>query len=118
MHTYYFEKLEVWKEAKAFAVEIYKITGGFPENEKYGMTNQVRRATLSISANIAEGMARRTPKDKQKFLNQAYSSAIEVLSFLIIAKDLSFLNEENYLQLREKIEKITNQIAALARAVS
>jgi len=110
---FYFERLAVWKEARALAKNIYVISALFPSEEKFGLTSQIRRATLSISANIAEGMSRITEKDKARFINQAFSSAIEVVNFLILANDLEFLSTEDYLNLREKIEKITNQLNSL-----
>ncbi len=112
MREYYFEKLDVWQNSRILAKEMYKITNDFPDYEKFGITNQIRRATLSIAANIAEGVSRNTDKDKARFINQAYSSGIEVLNFIIIAKDLQFLKEEDYLHLRDRIEKITNQLNA------
>lgn len=81
MYEYYFERLEVWKKARVFASQIYKTTSLFPDSEKFGITNQIRRATLSIGANIAEGMSRLTDKDKARFLNMAYGSCMEVVSF-------------------------------------
>ena len=92
---------------------LYVISALFPSEEKFGLTSQIRRATLSISANIAEGMSRITEKDKARFINQAFSSTIEVVNFLILANDLEFLSTEDYLNLREKIEKITNQLNSL-----
>ncbi|MGO2295206.1 MAG: four helix bundle protein [Psychroflexus halocasei] len=114
MYQFYFEKLDVWQNARSLAKDIYLLTKSFPEEEKFGITSQIRRATLSISANIAEGMSRRTIKDKNRFLNQSFSSAIEVINFLIIAKDLGMMTEEEYIDKRLKLEKITNQINALS----
>lgn len=115
MHTYYFEKLEVWQNARELVKKTYIVTEDFPQKEVFGITSQLRRAVLSVSANIAEGMSRRTNKDKIKFLNIAYSSGIEVLNFLILSVDLGFLKEQDYLELRERLEKITNQLSALTR---
>ncbi len=108
MKIFYFEKLEVWQEARQLAKLVYKITATFPSEEKYGMTSQLRRATLSISANIAEGMARSTAKDRARFINQAFGSAIEVINFLILAHDLGWLSTEEYTSIRLQVEKITN----------
>jgi four helix bundle protein len=115
MHTYYFEKLEVWQNSRELVKRVYTLTDDFPQKEVFGMTSQLRRAALSISANVAEGMSRKTNKDKMKFLNIAYSSGIEVLNFLILSVDLEFMKEQNYLELRERLEKITNQLGALTR---
>ena len=84
MHTYAFEKLEVWHDAKQFVVTIYKITGNFPAEEKFGIINQIRRASIAIASNIAEGSGRKTTKDQSHFYHIAYSSALEVLNQLII----------------------------------
>jgi four helix bundle protein len=113
MRQFYFEKLEVWNGARAFVKEIYLVTRRFPEEEKFGITSQMRRASLSICANIAEGTSRQTDKDKARFINMAFSSAIETINFLILSNDLEFLSDEHYVVLREKIEKITNQLNSL-----
>lgn len=113
MKTYYFEKLEVWQDARSFVKIIYELTAHFPAEEKYGITSQLRRAALSISTNIAEGMSRATEKDKARFINQSFSSAIEVVSILILANDLNFIENENYNTIRQEIEKITNKLNSL-----
>lgn len=110
---FYFEKLEVWQNSRSFVKEIYTITTNFPDNEKFGLISQIRRASLSISANIAEGMSRKTDKDKARFISISFGSAIEVVNFLILANDLNMINEKDYMQLREKLEKITNQLNSL-----
>lgn len=113
MKQFYFERLEVWQEARAFVKNIYVITTDFPAEEKFGLTGQIRRASLSICANIAEGMSRQTEKDKARFINQAFSSGIEVLNFLILSDDLGFLDNDEYRELRKRLEKITNQLNSL-----
>ena len=102
MYTFYFEKLEVWQNARKLVKEIYKISRNFPDEERFGITNQIRRASTSITANIAEGVSRNTNKDKSKFINIAYSTSIEVINFLILSWDLDFISEEKYIELREK----------------
>lgn len=118
MREFYFEKLEVWKEARIFTREIYIFSKNFPDEEKFGLTSQIRRSAMSIAANIAEGSSRKTDKDKARFINVAYSSAIEVLNYLILSKDLEWLKEEEYIELREKIEKITNQLNSFYKVLS
>lgn len=113
MYTYSFEKLDVWREAKDFTKEIYGITSIFPENEKFGMTSQLRRASVSICSNIAEGSARKTNRDKAHFTTISFGSAVEVLNQLILAAELGFISHENYLNLRIKLESITNKLNAL-----
>jgi four helix bundle protein len=113
MYVFSFEKLEVWLEAKEFSKMIYEITSNFPDTEKFGLTSQLRRASISIASNIAEGSARKSYKDKAHFTTMAFGSAVEVLNQLIISFELNFVSEVNYLKLREKLESITNKLNAL-----
>jgi four helix bundle protein len=113
MYVFSFEKLEVWLEAKEFSKVIYEITSNFPDTEKFGLTSQLRRASISIASNIAEGSARKSYKDKAHFTTMAFGSAVEVLNQLIISFELNFVSEVNYLKLREKLESITNKLNAL-----
>jgi len=87
MHLYSFEKLEVWKEAIQLAVKTYKITDLYPSEEKFGLISQMRRCSVSVSSNIAEGTARLTNKDKAHFMTMAYSSALKLLNQAIISKE-------------------------------
>lgn len=113
MFTYSFEKLEVWIESKKLTKNIYLITKSFPSEEKFGLTSQLRRSSVSVCSNIAEGSARKTNKDKAHFTIMAFSSAVEVLNQIIIAYELSFINLEDYQNLRQQIESITNKLNAL-----
>ena len=117
MYKFYFEKLEVWQNARKLVKEIYKISRNFPDGERFGITNQIRRASTSITANIAEGVSRNTNKDKSKFINIAYSTSIEVINFLILSWDLDFISEEKYIELREKTELITNQLNSFYKSL-
>lgn len=114
-YVFSFEKLEVWQNAKNLTLFIYNLTHSFPINEQYGISSQLKRSTSSIATNIAEGTARDTFKDKAHFLTIAYSSAMEVLNHLIIAKELNYLSEDNYVNCRQDIEKICNQINNLKK---
>lgn len=113
MHIYSFEKLEVWIEAIQAAVKTYKITELYPKEEKFGLISQMRRCSVSISSNIAEGTARLTKKDKAHFMTIAYSSTLELLNQAIISKELNFISEDNYIQLRNDISSITNKLNSL-----
>jgi len=117
MYEFYFEKLEVWKNARNFVKDIYLTTESFPNAEKFGLTSQIRRATVSITANIAEGFSRKTQTEKARFINIAYSSAWEVINLLILSSDLKFMKEDKYLDLRKKAEHITNQLNALYKTL-
>ena len=113
MYTYSFEKLDVWIEAKDFAKQVYLVTNSFPESEKYNLVSQLRRASVSICSNIAEGSARKTYKDKAHFTTLAFSSAVEVLNQIIISFELGFISNNIYTDLRNAIESITNKLNAL-----
>lgn len=113
MYTYSFEKLEVWRESKELSKSIYRITKSFPEEEKFGLTSQLRRASVSICSNIAEGSARKTRKDRAHFTVLAFSSAVEVLNQIILVFEMEFISEDEYFLLRKKIESITNKLNAL-----
>jgi len=112
-HKYSFENLNVWQVAKSFTVSIYKRTENFPEHEKYGIINQLRRASISICSNIAEGNSRMSPKDRAHFFQIAFSSTMEVLNQLIIASDLGFLSEKELIELRDPIDEISNKLNSL-----
>lgn len=106
MYLYSFEKLEVWQEAKEFAKNIYSNTLKFPDIEKYGLISQLRRASISICSNIAEGSARNSYKDKAHFTTMAFGSAVEALNQIILSFELNFITKNEYLKLRSDIEKI------------
>ncbi len=117
MRLYYFEKLDVWQNSKELSIFIYKVTQSFPSEEKFGLTNQLRRAATSICANIAEGTGRATGKETKRFINIAYSSTLEVLNFVIIAFELGYLSEDDFNRIRNKIEHITNQLHKLQQSI-
>jgi len=116
MYRFSFEKLDVWKESVDFTKSIYLQTKTFPESEKFGLISQLRRASVSIASNLAEGTSRNTNKDKAHFTTLAFSSLMEVLNQLIISKELNFISEEDYIKLREDIGKISNMLNALRKA--
>lgn len=92
---------------------IYQITSKFPEAEKYGLISQLRRASISIASNIAEGSARKTFKDKANFTTIAFGSSVEVLNQLIISYELNFITEIDYLNIRKYLESITKKLNSL-----
>jgi four helix bundle protein len=112
-YRFSFEKLNVWQNTRSFVSFVYKITQKFPDYEKFGITNQIRRAALSVSANIAEGSSRTSFKDQAHFTQLAYSSLMEVLSHFCIALDLDFISKETFELLKPKIYDISNQLNAL-----
>lgn len=92
MHN--FKNLNVWQKAIDYTVEIYKLSKQFPDEEKYGITSQIRRAAVSISCNISEGAGKSSNKDFNRFLDMALGSANEVENLLIICLKLKYINEE------------------------
>ncbi len=111
--TYSFEKLNVWIKSRDFTVAIYKTTSDFPSSEKFGLVSQLRRASVSIASNIAEGSSRGSKKDQNRFYTMAFSSALEVLNQLIISRELNFIDEGVYHSLRDEVEQITAMLTSL-----
>ncbi|MDO5980868.1 four helix bundle protein [Flavivirga spongiicola] len=101
-----FKDLEIWKRSRSFCSEIYSITSKFPESEKFGLTNQLRRASVSIPSNIAEGSSRQSNKDFARFLQITLGSAYEIETQLLIASDLGFINNEELKELSKNLESI------------
>lgn len=112
MYTYSFEKLEVWQLSRRLVRSIYQVTATFPKDEQFGLTNQLRRASVSISSNIAEGSGRITNKDKARFIEIAYSSLLEVVNQLILSNDLDFINNNALFVFREEISELSNKLNA------
>jgi len=109
------ENLDVWVRAVDFVVSVYRATEPFPKEEKFGLTSQIRRAAVSVPANIAEGAARTSPKEFMHFLSNAQGSASEVETELLIATRLGFLDESDYVRLRSSVENIGRMLTGLLR---
>ena len=114
--VYSFEKLEVWKKSRELVKEIYQLTQSFPNDEKFGLTNQIRRATVSVSSNIAEGSTRQTDKEKARFYELAFGSLIEVLNQLILASDLGYIAEIELNKIRPEVEAVGRMLNALHKS--
>lgn len=110
-----FEKLRVWQSAREFVKVIYSITSNFPKEEKYCLVDQIRRASISIASNIAEGSSRLSSKDQAHFTNLAYSSLMEVMNQLYLSLDLKYIIEERFFELRDKVAEISNRLNALRK---
>ena len=91
-----FSDLDAWQEAHRLVIMIYRITKYFPQEEIFGLTNQMRRAVISISSNIAEGFSRETDKDKKRFYVIAKGSLIELQNQLVAARDIGYLSIKNF----------------------
>jgi four helix bundle protein len=111
-----FRKLIAWQKAHTFTLEIYKVTASFPANEKYGITSQLRRAASSIGAQITEGSRMPTPIHRKLYYDRAYASAAEVDNFLELAKDLGLLAQDTYVQLLEKLNRMSYLVHQLSNS--
>lgn len=116
MRKYSYEKLEVWQLARELVKEVYSLSKSFPNEEKFGLTNQIRRASVSIASNIAESTSRMLGKDKIRFIVIAYGSLMEVSCQLTLACDLDFISLQEMNNLRSKIEELSNKLNALRKA--
>ncbi|MCF8347854.1 MAG: four helix bundle protein [Bacteroidales bacterium] len=113
---YSFEKLEVWKKSRMLVKIIYYTTNSFPSEEKFGLTNQIRRAIVSVSSNIAEGSTRQTNKEKARFYEIAFGSLIEVLNQLILANDMNYITKDELNKIRPQIEETGRMLNALHKS--
>ncbi len=109
--------LDVWKRSIQFVTEIYKVTNRFPETEKYGLVNQLRRASVSIPSNISEGASRNYCKEFIQFLYIALSSTAEIETQLIISKNLEFLNDGDEIFLLSELDIIAKMIQGLIKSL-
>jgi four helix bundle protein len=109
-----FRELTVWRKAHELVLAVYRLTESFPEREKFGLTHQMRRAAVSVPANIAEGFGKRSPADKARFLNMAEGSLEECRYYLILAQDLGYAQTQALMGTLEEASRLLN---AYARAI-
>jgi len=112
------EKLDVWKRAIDFVVTVYKMTESFPRDERFGLISQIRRAAVSIAANIAEGAGRHTSKEFKYFLSNAQGSVSELATELLIAQRLGYLKIEAFDIGHMELTSIGRMIFGLSRSLS
>jgi four helix bundle protein len=112
-----FEKLETWQQAITFADLVYETTRNFPADERFGLTNQMRRAAVSISSNIAEGTARNSRNDYARFLEIATGSLFEVVSQSFVGKRQGFLSGDGFKKLYAAAEEQGKMLSGLRRSV-
>lgn len=113
-----FRRLEVWQKAHALTISIYKATTAFPNEERYGLTSQIRRCAVSIEANIAEGCGRGTDLDFRKFLHMALGSASELDCELLLVRDLGFLPATQYERLLHELQGVKAMLSKLIRKIT
>ena len=110
-----FRKLKVWAKAHSLVLAVYRTSAGFPKEEAYGLTRQLRRAGSSIPANIAEGCGRASKAELCRFLNIAMGSASELEYHLLLAHDLGLLREDSYEPLAEATGEVKKMLTSLTR---
>lgn len=115
-YIYSFEKLIVWQQAIDFVSDLYGIVNLFPNTETFGLTSQIKRAGVSIPANIAECTSRKSFKEQSRFTEIVYGSLLEVLNHLIIANKLNYISNEQLTELRIKISDLSRQLNALNKS--
>lgn len=113
MNEYSYQTLNVYKDAKALVVDVYKLLKQYPAEERYALCDQIRRAAISITSNIAEGMSRYSDKEKVHFLEIAYASMMEVESQLDISVDLEYITKEQFVAIADSINSVGKQLSAL-----
>jgi four helix bundle protein len=107
-----FRNLKVWEKAHQLALAIYQATAAFPKNEQYGLTSQIRRACVSIPANIAEGCGRSGDAELSRFLQIAMGSASELEYHLLLARDLNLLNSSDYEHLANGVTEVKRMLTS------
>lgn len=111
-----FTDLITWQKAHALVLVIYKITGTFPRSETYALVDQMRRCVVSITSNIAEGFSRKGKKEKIQFYYMSLGSTTELHSQLIIARDLDYLSQDQFVKLMEQITEVHKLINSLIKS--
>lgn len=112
-----FEKLEVWQLARVLNRQVYQATKGFPKEELFGLTSQLRRASVSVSSNIAEGSGRNSDADFAHFLEIAYASLMEVVSQLYLALDETYLSQDAFDSIADAAQTLAAKIVALSKSL-
>lgn len=111
--NYYFEKLDVWQQARQLVVRVYKLLEKFPKEEKYALCEQLRRSVISIPSNIAEGSGRIAKKETIHFLEIAYGSLMEMYCQLQLAVDLHYITDDDFNGIKPLILKVSKLLSGL-----
>ena len=113
-----YRDLEVWKLSIDFVKKVYQVTHNFPDSEKFGLINQIRRAAVSIPSNIAEGQGRNSSKEFQQFLAISLGSLAELETQLIIAKEIEYLTQNELDALLSPLDRIRKMIKGLSKGIA
>ena len=112
-----FRNLKVWEKSHHLTMAIYRLTGTFPRHETYGLTSQLRRAAASVPANIAEGCGRDTNAELARFLQIAMGSASELEYHLLLAHDLTYINDKDYTSVNAQVVQVKRMLAPLIKSL-
>lgn len=112
-----YKELIVWQKSIALVTQIYNLCSNYPQSEQFGLTSQLKRSSISIPSNIAEGFGRNSKNDFIRFLNIAVGSLFELQTQLEISKNLSFLTEDHHTEIIEKTIEIEKMLKALIRSL-
>jgi len=112
-----FRNLKVWQKAHALTLDVYRSTRGFPADERFGLTSQLRRACAAVPANLAEGCARGGDIDFARFVTVAAGSASETDYHLLLARDLEYFNESEYKPLFEQVTEVKRMLNSFERTL-
>ncbi|MBR5622443.1 MAG: four helix bundle protein [Opitutales bacterium] len=112
-----FEKLQVWQKARELSKEVYACTRSFPASEQFGLVSQMRRAAVSVSSNIAEGMSRTSVREQIRFIEVAYGSLMELFCQIRLAGDFAFIAEVNVENFRVRIREIAAMLSGLRKSI-
>lgn len=112
-----YKELKVWRKSYRLCLEIYKHTKEFPNEERYGLTSQLRRSAVSIPSNIAEGYGRKTTADYIRSLYIAYGSVCELETQIILSGDLNYVNEGNLSKIKDGISEVERMLKALIKSL-
>ena len=112
-----FRNLDVWQKAHELTLSVYRASKSFPDDERFGLTSQLRRATASIPANLAEGCGRGTDADFARFVQIAMGSASEVEYHFLLAKDLDLITESQHTTFNDEITRIKRMLASLLKRI-
>lgn len=113
-----FRNLEVWQKAHELTLAIYRLTKAFPDDERFGLTSQLRRSAASIGANLAEGCGRGTDAEFARHVQIAMGSASEVEYHLLLGRDLTYLHANQYLELQEEVTRVKRMLSSLLKTLN
>ena len=116
MEQFNFERPVAWQHSKTLVKDVYRLTASFPHSELYALTNQIRRAVVSIGSNIAEGAGRRAAKEQAHFYEIAYGSLTELLCQMIFAYELGYIDAEELRTLRQSIDELARMLSGLKKS--